>query len=157
MGEKRNKWIVGHYYREYKIIGEQGSETLEKQQSRFDVFIDTVNNLPSDKNILIMGDFNIDLEVKTNYPTQALFKDKLLDNLPIIGLTQTVNKTTRHSSNSRSTLIDHSWNNNMNKHITTNNIDSTSDHDLIMTKLKIKGDVSTKEATYGRNFNKHTS
>ena len=38
IGENQNKWIVGSYYREFKIIGENGSETFESQKRRFDIF-----------------------------------------------------------------------------------------------------------------------
>ena len=40
----------------------------------------------------------------------------------------------------------------MGKHILTKNMESTSDHDAIVTHVKIKGKVRTKESSYGRVF-----
>ena len=104
--------------------------------------------------IILIGDFNINLDPKNNdnLNYNEEFKDKLLDTLPLAGYTQMVRRHTRHRQGNKSTLIDHSWTNRVNKHVQTRNIESDSDHDIILTTVLTKGNVSTKEATKNETF-----
>ena len=34
VGDGRNKWMICNYYREFKILGQQGSEIIENQKLR---------------------------------------------------------------------------------------------------------------------------
>ena len=78
----------------------------------------------------------------------------MLDTLPLAGYTQLVRNNTRHRIGNKSTLIDHSWTNRVNKHVQTRNVDSTSDHDIILITVLTNGNVSIKEATKRRNYHK---
>merc|ERR1712240_800550 len=151
IGERKNKWLLCNYYREHSLLGIPGSNTPELQSLRFENFISDVELVPSYRNLIIIGDFNINLLDDNNGNTNEM-KDSLLDRFPLLGLTQTVRNSTRHSENSNSSLIDHSWVSNMRKFIQTRNIESTSDHDAIITTVKIKGNVNHNENTYSRNL-----
>ena len=77
--------------------------------------------------------------------------------LPTEGLTQIIKKETRHCSNTKASLIDHIWLKNLSKLVQTKNIETSSDHDLIVSIHKINGTVGTNSATRSRdykNFNK---
>ena len=100
-----------------------------------------------------MGDFNINLWEDEGAIVNNELKDCLLDRFPLFGLTQTVRKTTRHCQGNISTLIDHSWVSNMKKFVQTRNIETISDHDLILTTIKTKGNVNTCEKTFSRKIN----
>ena len=127
---------------------------MEYQLSRFDCFVSDVEKIDLNKNMIIMGNFNINLCDTEDFGNNSELKDNLLDRFPLLGLTQTVRKPSRHCSNSISTLIDHSWVSNMKKFISTKNVESTSDHDLIITSVKTKGNVNISEKTYSRNLNR---
>ena len=75
VGKYRSKWTVCQYYREHRVLGVQGSESLDSQTRRFETFLSTIETREAN-NTIIMGDFNIDLR-DDNY-SQNDFKDKLL-------------------------------------------------------------------------------
>lgn len=115
--------------------------------------MDLVDTVPENKNLLIIGDFNINLEDLVNLQNRVQqLKDSLLDRFPLKGLTQTVRKVKRHLFSSISSLIDHSWLNNMQKFVQTRNIESPSDHDIILTTVKVKGNVNNSKVTVSRGF-----
>ena len=60
-------------------------------------------------------------------------KNALFDNLLMLGFIQTVQKETSHRLNNESSLIDHSWVNDMNKFLQMSNYETVSKHDLIVT------------------------
>merc|ERR1712240_245425 len=84
--------------------------------------------------------------------TNLVLKDKLLDSLPLEGYTQVVRNNTRHSTNKKSTLLDHIWYNNLPKLVQVRNIETDSDHDLISCITKVNGNVSTPKSTRSRDF-----
>lgn len=154
IGSHRNKWQVGVYYREFKQPGKPDSGSLEEQSARLESFLVKAEGAASKGNCILIGDFNVNLDQDNSenpYLSEEL-KDKLLDTLPLAGYTQLVKENTRHRNGNKSTLIDHSWTNNVNKHVHTKNLESDSDHDIILTTLLTKGNISTKEATRTRNY-----
>ena len=156
IGTHRNKWQIGVFYREFKKFGEPNSGTYEEQVQRLDNFLTKAEFSAAKGNCVLIGDFNINLDPENteNQYHNEEFKDKLLDTLPLAGYTQLVRNNTRHRIGNKSTLIDHSWTNRVNKHVQTRNIDSDSDHDIILTTVLTNGNVSTKEATKRRNYHK---
>ena len=50
------------YYREFKIIGDNGSESFDSQKRRFNILLDTISKIPQNKNVIILGDFNINID-----------------------------------------------------------------------------------------------
>ena len=108
VGKFKSKWLFCQYYRQHKIIGCNGSETINEQHSRFDNFLDTISSI-NHTNSLILGDFNINLDDSDNsFNHRNLeFKDKLLNTLPLLGFVQMLRECTRFCSNSVPTLIDH--------------------------------------------------
>ena len=69
----------------------------------------------SNKNSIIMGDFNIDLAANTDNNYHNDFKDKLLEVLPLCGFVQIIKESTRNISSARPPLIDHIWMTNLYK------------------------------------------
>ena len=58
VGKYKNKWLICQYYRQHKLIGINGSETLIEQHNRLDIFLDKISSIQH-SNSLIIGDFNI--------------------------------------------------------------------------------------------------
>ena len=154
IGSGINKWYICNYYREFRLLGVSGSESLQEQKSRFDQFLKDIDDMENKRNAIILGDFNIDLtdNDSTFLQLQQEFKDNLLNYLPLAGYTQIIKNPTRHCNGKKSTLIDHIWLNNLSKMEQVCNISTDSDHDLIMTKVRIKGKVKTNEKTISRDF-----
>ena len=76
---------------------------------------------------------------------------------PVIPVSRTYvwrSSCTRQVKDQRASMIDQSWTNNMNKHVKTNNIDTDSDHDLILTTLLVKGSVRNVEIVKRRDYSK---
>ena len=61
VGKYKNKWLICQYYRQHKLIGINGSETLIEQHNRLDIFLDKISNIQH-SNSLIISDFNINLD-----------------------------------------------------------------------------------------------
>ena len=154
MGDGLNKWHICNYYREFRELGVPGSETLQAQKNRFETFLNSIENMERKNNTIILGDFNIDLtdENNTFIQLQQDFKDSLLNCLPLAGFTQIVKNPTRHCSGRKSSLIDHVWLNNLSKMEQVRNVSTESDHDLIITKVLIKGKVKTNKMGYQEIF-----
>ena len=154
IGTHRNKWYMGYFYREFKRLGEPDSETYENQVVRLNNFLTKAENSAIKGNSILIGDFNINLDPENidDQNDNEDFKDKLLDSLPLAGYTQMVRHNTRHRKGNKPTLIDHSWTNRVMKHVQTRNIESDSDHDIILTTVLTKGNVSTTEATKKRDY-----
>ena len=114
--------------------------------SRFENFLEVINKSRNNQNVVILGDFNVNLsnEEEDINVNNIIFKDVLLDSLPIEGFTQVVKKNTRHCSNSKSSLIDHIWMKNLSKLVQVTNHDTSSDHDLILATVKLNGSVGAK-------------
>ena len=104
IGENRNKWIICNYYREHTLIGTPGSNIMENQIQRLNQFLESIETVPCNRNLVIMGDFNINLTEDGITHNNNELKEMLLDRLPLVGLTQTVRNNTRHCSNSTSSL-----------------------------------------------------
>ena len=114
--------------------------------------IHEVESIPPSRNLVIMGDFNVNLLDDDNgVSSVSELKDMILERFPLHGLTQTVRKETRHGSGVQSSLIDHCWLSNMCKHIQTRNAETSSDHDAIISTIKLKGNVKINETTNSRN------
>ena len=47
VGKFKSRWLICQYYRQHKVIGTSGSETLIEQNIRFDKFLDTVSSVPT--------------------------------------------------------------------------------------------------------------
>ena len=154
IGSHKNKWTIAVYYREFKQLGKPNSGSLEEQSARLNSFLTKAESAASNGNCILIGDFNVNLDndnTENPYLSEEL-KNNLLDTLPLAGFTQLVKENTRHRIGNKSTLIDHSWTNNVNKHLHTKNLESDSDHDIILTTLLLKGSISTREATRTRNY-----
>ena len=121
---------------------------------RFDNFLTKAENTATKGNSILIGDFNINLDPENlEDPNENEdFKDKLLNSLPLAGYTQMVRHNTRHRKGNKPMLIDHSWTNKVMKHVQTRNLESDSDHDIILTTVLTKGNVSTTEATKKRDY-----
>ena len=126
-------------YREHTILGQPTSRSWDAQLDRFNKFLSIVEKLANRDNCIIMGDYNVNLDQNYNENHNNILKNLLLETLPMSGFTQLVNGATRFSSCSNPSLIDHAWCNNLTKHIGTKSYNTDSDHDLIITDLKIKG------------------
>ena len=139
VGKYKSKWLICQYYRQHKVIGSNGSETLTEQHIRFDKFLNTVSSVPH-TNSLLIGHFNINLDDSVNSfnHRNMEFKDKLLNTLPLLGFVQMLRECTRFCSNSVPTLIDHIWITNVRKLVQTRIIDNESDHELITATVKTK-------------------
>ena len=92
-----------------------------------------------------MGDFNIDLNMDAVDGMTVDMRNRLLDTLLLAGFSQLVNKSTRFCSNSIPSLLDHSWINNMTKHVQTTLIETDSDHDAILRIIKTNRNVLSNE------------
>ena len=99
VGKYKSKWLICQYYRQHKVIGSNGSETLTEQHIRFDKFLNTVSSVPH-TNSLLIGDFNINLDDSVNSfnHRNMEFKDKLLNTLPLLGFVQMIRECTCYSS-----------------------------------------------------------
>ena len=87
-------------------------------------------------------------EVNNN---NIVLKDMVLATLPLEGFTQIVSKNTRHCNNFKSSLIDHIWNKNMSKIVQVKQVETQSDHDLILAIVKINGTVSSNSSIRTRD------
>ena len=106
------------------------------------------------ENVIIIGDMNINLDPDSTDTSQLqnVLKDDLLDTFPLAGFKQMVNKCTRQVKDQAPSLLDHSWVKNMNKHVQTANYETESDHNMVVTTLKIKGIVRSMETKVKRNY-----
>jgi len=120
-GKGRGQWRIGQYYREHSLLGQQGSNTWNNQVSRFDSFLNSLDKVADDKNCLIQGDFNINMNDECTDNNNNELKSKLLDTLPLAGFCQVVNKNTRFCKNQAPLMIDLAWINNLQKHVQTKN------------------------------------
>ena len=127
---------------------------MDKQKERFTKYLNIVQQTSNYNNIIIMGDFNVNMDTENRELDQNAneFKNMLLDVFPLMGLCQTVKHNTRKIQGQRSALLDHSWISNLNKHIKTSTFDTESDHDLIVTNIKIKGAVGSSEIVKKRDY-----
>ena len=118
--------------------------------------MEVINKSRNSQNVVILGDFNVNLsnEEEDINVNNIIFKDVLLDSLPIEGFTQVIKKNTRHCSNAKSSLIDHIWIKNMSKFIQAKQNETSSDHDLVQVIMKIKGNVATNTAVRSRDYRK---
>ena len=139
---------------EFKIFNIPGSESYTEQLLRFNEFLCGVEKRNNDMNSIVMGDSNINLNNEQNNNAHLFpeLKDRLLETLPLEGFTQAVRNDTRHCSGQKSSLLDHFWNRNMTKLVQIRQIETESDHDLILATVKIEGKVKTQETTNSRNF-----
>ena len=133
-----------------------GSNSFENQQERFGEFLNCIEKSRSNQNVVIHGDFNVNLnnEEEDMNNNNSVPKDMLLDTLPIEGFTQVIKNNTRHCRNSKSSLIDHIWTKNMSKMIQAKQQETQSDHDLISTVVKINGNVSVNTSIRNRDYRK---
>ena len=138
------------------VLGDKESSSGESQVERWRKFLEKVRQTERYENVVIMGDVNINLDPDSleTSPLQNDLKDDLLDTFPLSGFKQTVTKCTRQVKDQAPSLIDQSWVKNMNKHVQTTSHDTESDHDMIVTTLKIKGCVRNEETVVRRNFSK---
>ena len=156
VGRGRSRWLIGQTYREHMILGDKDSSSNERQLERWRRYLDKVKLTENYENVIIIGDLNVNLDPDTsdNNPLQTVLRDELLDVFPLAGLKQTVRNNTRQIENQKASLLDQSWNSNMNKHVKTSNYDTDSDHDIIVTTLKTKGNVVHDEVIVKRNYSK---
>merc|ERR1712082_150193 len=138
------------------ILGDKDSSSNERQLDRWRRYLDKVKLTENYENVIIIGDLNVNLDPDTsdNNPLQTVLRDELLDVFPLAGLKQMVRNNTRQIENQKASLLDQSWNSNMNKHVKTSNYDTDSDHDVIVTTLKTKGNVVHQEVIVKRNYSK---
>ena len=120
------------------------------------IYSNVVNDKQTEnyENVTIIGDLNINLDPECNdhSPLHSVLKEELLDVFPLAGLKQTVRNCTRQVEKQTPSLIDQSWTSNMNKHVMTSSFDTESDHDIIVTTLKTKGNVIHEETVVKRNY-----
>ena len=111
MEKEKNRILICQYYCEFKILGVDGSNSSQAQLNRFDEFLEIVKKTRDTANVIILGDLNVNLNNDDDNPNSnnAILKDKLLDTLPIEGLTQVIKNDTRHCSGQNLSLIDHIW------------------------------------------------
>ena len=156
IGKGKNKYLVCNFYREFKLIGVDGSNSFEEQSNRLEQFLKLTKKARNCQNVVILGDFNVDLNEDIDEPnnSNSILKDMVLDTLPLEGFTQIVKKNTRHCNNSKLSLIDHIWNKNMSKLIQVKQLEAQSDHDLILAVLKTNGMVNSNSSVKNRDYRK---
>ena len=103
-----------------------------------------------------MGDFTVTLDPDNADSDQLSIdlKDNLLEIFLLVGLKQTVTSCTRQVQSQKPSLIDHSWVSSINKLVSTINIETDSDHDMVLTTLMVRGTVRNVETFKKRNFSK---
>ena len=156
IGRGKSRWLVGQVYREHMVLGDKESSSCESQIDRWRKFLEKVRQTERFENVVIMGDVNINLDpdsIETS-PLHNVLRDDLLDTFPLAGFKQTVTKCTRQIKDQVPSLIDQSWVKNMNKHVQTSSHDTDSDHDMVVTTLKVKGCVRNEETVVRRNFSR---
>ena len=96
--------------------------------------------------MVIIGDMNINIDPESTENSQLhnALKEDLLDTFPLAGFKQTVTKCTRTIKDKAPSLLDHSWIKNMKKHVQTACYETDSDHDMVVTTLKVKGCVKKR-------------
>ena len=78
VGQYRNKWTICQCYREFKILGVNGSESLVEQNTRFDKFLNKIASADNTRNTLIIGDININMNDNhdhNNHEVPVLFNE----------------------------------------------------------------------------------
>ena len=102
-------------------MGVRESASIDKQKEILGKFLSKVELTDKFDNVIIMGDFNVNIDPTNNDndPVNIEMKDKLLDILPLAGLKQTVTKCSRQVNGQKASMIDHAWVSNMTKHVKT--------------------------------------
>ena len=133
-----------------------GYNSFNEQSTRFEDFLEITKKSRNNQNVVILGDFNVNLnnEVEEVNNNNNILKDMLLDIFPLEGFTQVVRKNTRHCSNSKSSLIDHIWNKNMTKLVQVKQVETQSDHDMVLAIVKINGNVTTNSSVRSMDYRK---
>ena len=86
--------MICMYYREFKILGVEGSNSVPEQIQRLEKFMNIITKTRNTGNVVILGDFNVNLredEENLNMPNSNL-KNIVLDTLPAEGFTQIVSR-----------------------------------------------------------------
>ena len=95
IGHTRSRWLVGQFYREQSILGQPNSRKLDEQVERFNLFLNGIENLNGWDNCIILGDFNINLDLECTDDNNYMLRNLLFDTFPLAGFTQMVKKYTR--------------------------------------------------------------
>ena len=84
----RARWLIGQYYREHMHLGDRDSASNVRQRERLDKFLAKVEQTERFENVIVTGDFNMNLDPENcdNDPANIDMKDKLLDTFPVAGL-----------------------------------------------------------------------
>ena len=108
VGKGKARWLIGQYYREQMYLGVRESASIDKQKERLGKFLAKVELTDKFDNVIIMGDFNVNIDPTNNDndPVNIEMKDKLLDILPLAGLKQTVTKCSRQVNGQKASMID---------------------------------------------------
>ena len=61
IGKGRNKLVVCTYHREFKVLGVDGSNSFTEKCTRFEEFLKVTNKTRNSQNVVILGDFNVNL------------------------------------------------------------------------------------------------
>ena len=122
-------------------------------QNICDIITESLEDIALFENIetFVLGDFNVDI----NNP-QNLNGISLIENFRHLGLSKKIEENSRHSRNSRSSLIDHIYTNSKFIQEAGNVTLNISDHDLIYVIKKKKKTINKKLTFFGVDLIKTT-
>ena len=131
----------GFVYREFMLARQSDnlSGTIHEQLRRWKRIVNNWENAGRAGDTLVLGDLNLNfVDWDNNLGVNKKLIEEVNDKIVTIGFTQTVDKVT-HRGRTSDSLIDHSWTNCHRRVIeTTTELQTASDHDLIVTRMRSK-------------------
>ena len=158
-GRGRTSLLLGGVYRDHYFIRQEGpndSREPAKQEQRWSRFVNQWIGASNQGEVMVVGDTNVDL-MKWDNPDPAMenMTNLLKNEIISRNFSQIVKGPTRFWPGARPSLIDQIWCNNVRK---TSNIKNTTrgtaDHNLVSVSYRMKGKISNKMETLGRDRRK---
>ena len=153
----KKPFILGAAYREHKLLNRPGPNMSGNFQcERWDRIINQWQSIQGAGDIMMTGDLNLD---HSNWDDQNHENSRMIeatkDKIETLGYAQMVRNPTRFWPNTRPSLIDHVWTNKPESVISCLNISRpVTDHNVIVTLVKLKGSVKTRAEVRVRKWGK---
>ena len=154
-GKGRKSTLIGGVYREFTLLHEgapDNSGNMTAQKSRWKSFINQWKQAANVDSCWVIGDLNLDALKwnDLNYEHEELV-NSVKDEIETENFLQMIKKPTRFWTDSKS-LLDHIWTNCPEKLVNARNIDrAASDHNVISTKIRIRGCVRSQNELLARD------
>ena len=159
-GRGRKSLLIGGVYRDHYHIRQEmainNTREPEQQNLRWKKFIRQWTSASNSGNCLVIGDTNVDV-MKWEEPDQEMeeMTNQLKEEIITRNFHQIIQGLTRFWPGVRPSLIDQIWVNDISRISNISNVTrGTADHNVIGVTYRLKGDITKKHETIGRDRRK---